>query len=187
MISMSVSTDAPLRRALGPRALSVLALAIALTGCRAEVPTPEAALSQFVQDVRTRRAAAVWAGLSAASRAELERRAQAIAEATGAPVEKDPARLLFTDLELVAIDKPEAVTVVSPVGSEVMLQVSLAGGRSARLRMVREGTRWKVDLLGSFEGFPGYGAGAEPGEVPPGPADPSPGGSVSSTRTATAG
>ena len=42
----------------------------------------------------------------------------------------------------------------SPHGQEVMLRVAVKDGASADVRMVREGDRWKVDLVGSLKAAP---------------------------------
>jgi hypothetical protein len=56
------------------------------------------------------------------------------------------------------LSPPESVAVVSPPGPEATLRVTVKDGRSAEMRMVREGTGWKVDLLGSLKKAPALDA-----------------------------
>jgi len=141
-ISPRVSTSAT-------RALLLL-LALALAACRGPADTPEVALREFVQLIRARRAAPAWALVSAKSQAQLEALAKAQAEATGAQPTEEPAALLFELIELAALRKIESVSVVSPIGHEVTLRVWVEGGQTANVEMVREGGRWKVDLIESL-------------------------------------
>ncbi|MCB9654851.1 MAG: hypothetical protein H6729_12050 [Deltaproteobacteria bacterium] len=68
--------------------------------------------------------------------------------ASAAP--EDPSMLLFSDLRLIVLGEPENIVLVSPFGQEVTLRVSLAQGRSADFRLVREGKAWKVDLMSAL-------------------------------------
>lgn len=137
----------------------VLQLALATGGCRSDRQTPEEALRQFVSDVQNRRAKDAWAAISAQSRAKITEQAEAVAQAAGKKPPKPAAMALFSHLELVALRMPESASVVSPLGNQVMLRVSVEGGKTANLKMVLEDNRWKVDLLDALEPYSGAGMG----------------------------
>lgn len=141
------------------------ALAVAAPGCNEKKQEPEDAFRRFAADVNARRADAAWAALTESSQQELERRHEAIAEASGSGsgaeagsgsgAEKKqkatPGSMLFEQLGLVVLSAPESVVIVSPPGREVLLRVTVKDGKTADVRMVREGARWKVDLMGSLK------------------------------------
>ena len=151
---MAVSTTSP---AEWVRFAILIALATTLSGCRTDTTTPEGALRQFINNVQIHRADEVYDGLSAASRAELHARARAQAEATGAEPVTDRSQLLFRETQLIALRKPESISVASPLGTEVTVRVSVEGGQTAEVKMVREGTTWKVDLFDSLQASPDPG------------------------------
>lgn len=174
---MALSTATPLTVAR----LSCLLLFGNIAGCPGRAETPEGALETFLANVRSRRGAPAYKALSAASRTEMERRAKTRAEMTGEAVETDPAQLIFSDLELVALRKPASIRVAGPLGDAVDLRVSVEGGETAIVKMVREGRGWKVDLFGSLDPFEVSGSEtatttpAAEGAVPSAPAtDPDP-------------
>ncbi len=186
---MALSTATPARSRRAPnraprRAFiahaSAFALSCTIVGCRNDRPTPEEALRQFLQSLRSRRAKDAWGALSSGSRTKITELAKQTAEARGEPVPKEHAAALFTELELVALREPESVSVVSPLGNEVMLRVSVKGGQTANIRMVLEESRWKVDLMDALEPYDGAGirtattAPAAPPAAPPAPGSTSP-------------
>lgn len=107
-------------------------------------------MEAFLADIQYGRADSAWAALTEASRTRLLERHRALAAAAGKPTDETPAKILFGDLGLVVQSAPESIVVASPLGNEVTLRVTVAGGKSAEIRMVREGIRWKVDLMGSL-------------------------------------
>lgn len=151
---MSLSTARPTQR----RRLGVLLLSACLLSapaCRAERPTPEQTVEQFLQNLSMGRGKQAWKTLSPATRTEIERRAAALAAVTGEPPPKDPSRLLFQEAGLVALRKPESVAVVGrQTETEATVRVSLKTGDTANVKMVREGRLWTIDLFASLEGFP---------------------------------
>jgi hypothetical protein len=139
--------------------LCILAISLAAVGCPENKMDPEDAFRKFAKDLHERHAEAAWPALTAATRTELERRHRALIEARGqkTPKENEPlaAEILFEELGLVLLNPVESVAVVSPPGgSEVMLRVSVKDGRSADIKMVREGQTWKVDLMSSLQKAP---------------------------------
>ncbi|MCK6551547.1 hypothetical protein L6R52_37280 [Myxococcota bacterium] len=164
-------TEASSRRRLARRshllALAGLALATA-AACRPAAPTPEETLRTFLGDLRGGRPDSAWAALSEATKKTLEERHAALAAASGRPAEPRPAKLLYDELGVMTLSVPESIAVVSPPGHEVTLRVTVKDGRSSDVRLVREGSGWKIDLLGSLRPIP-----------PPGPAP------VEETDTAT--
>lgn len=134
-----------------PLLLSVLCF-LAL-GCRPAESRPEDVLESFLQEVSFGRAEAAWRRLSERSREALVERHRALAEAAGEAVDPspDPADVLSSTLGLTVLSPAESVVVVSPPGDVVTLRVSVEGGRSAEVRMVREDGSWRVDLVDSLE------------------------------------
>ncbi|MGF1509993.1 MAG: hypothetical protein ACFB9M_10885 [Myxococcota bacterium] len=115
---------------------------------------PGPALEAFFTDLRYQRIDEAWNALSEASRDWLETRHRALRHAqTGTvsssdmPDDLDRSKLLYRTLDLRILAPPENIVVVSPPGTRVTLRVSSKGGASAEFVMVREDSRWKVDLL----------------------------------------
>lgn len=135
------------------RRLSLI-FVLSLLACHAERPDPEEVLRTFLADLRNGRAEAAWRALSEESRKELEHRHEALVAAGAKKSEATPAQLLFEDLGLMMVNPPESIAVASPHGQEVMLRVAIKDGRSADVHMVREGDRWKVDLVGTLKAAP---------------------------------
>ena len=148
---MAVSTTSPVQ---WRRFAILIAFVSSASACRAPVTTPEGALRQFINDVEIRRANEVYDRLSAASRAELHRRAKVLAEASGTEIVTDKGQLLFRQTQLIALRRPESISVASPLGAEVKVRVSVQGGQTAEVQMVREGKTWKVDLFKSLTAMP---------------------------------
>ncbi len=139
--------------------LPVVALTCAFTAaCADRRPKPEEALNAFLADLQYGRADAAWAALSESSKHRLLEAHQQLV-AAGSKADDDLAsEILFGDLGLVVMSPPESVVVVSPLGNEAKLRVTVAGGKSADIRMVREGTAWKVDLVDSLHPAPDLSA-----------------------------
>ena len=99
---------------------------------------------------------------SVVARTEQQRAAVTHLDAAGrgrrTPARDEGRQILFGDLGIVPMSPPESVVVVSPLSNEAKLRVTVAGGKSADIRMVREGTAWKVDLMGSLEDAPDLSA-----------------------------
>jgi hypothetical protein len=140
--------------------LCILALGSAvsaLDACAENKAQPEDVLKKFLGDVRAHRSDQAWALLSESSRKELERRHREIAKAaakSGDAAKGTLEEMLFEDLGLMMLNPPESVAVVSPPGPEATLRVTVKDGRSAEVRMVKEGAGWKVDLVGSLRKAP---------------------------------
>ena len=132
----------------------VIALSCAAAGCADRRPRPEDALNAFLADLQYGRAESAWAALSESSRQKLIERHRLLFEAGGQKTDDTPSEILFGDLGIVVMSPPESVVVVSPLGNEAKLRVTVAGGRSADIRMVREGSGWKIDLMASLEEAP---------------------------------
>lgn len=134
---------------------ALLGLALGLAACRGPAaPTPEETLRTFLGDLRTGRADAAWAALSDATKKTLEARHEALARATGRPVEPRPSKILYDELGVMTLSPPESIAVVSPPGPEVTLRVTVKDGRSSDVRLLREGSGWRIDLLGSLRPVP---------------------------------
>lgn len=136
------------------RAVAMVVLAFA--GCAKAKPYPEEeVLRAFLGDLRARRADAAWAVLSESSKHELERRHAALMRAMGKEVgETKPAKMLFEQLGVMSLAQPESIVMTSAPGDDVRMQVSVKDGKSAEIRMVKEGGAWKVDLMGSLKPAP---------------------------------
>jgi hypothetical protein len=135
------------------RAILLLALMAGLLACKGTPSTPEDTLRQFLSDLRSRRAKEAWVALSKESQAAIKEDATQIAGAVGNKPEEDPAKLLYERAEIVLLSEPESISVASRPGDSVLLRVAVAGGKSATIRMVKEGPGWKVDLVRSVQAF----------------------------------
>jgi hypothetical protein len=135
------------------RLLSLIAV-VWVAGCADRRPRPEEAFNAFLADLQYGRAETAWAALSESSRKRLLEQHERLVEASGKPADDTPSQILFGDLGIVVMSPPESVLVGSPLGNEAKLRVSVPGGKSADIRMVREGTVWKVDLMGSLDEAP---------------------------------
>jgi hypothetical protein len=131
------------------RTLSILLPALLLIGgCPQTSPGPEASLRQFLDHVKQGRGADAFRSLTQENQKVLLdkmhslRGAEEGADAAGA--------FLFDEFGLSALSDPENIVIVSPIGKEVRLRVSVEQGRSADIRLVQEGGHWSVDLLGSM-------------------------------------
>lgn len=123
-------------------------------GCADRRPRPEEALNAFLADLQYGRAEAAWAALSESSRQKLLERHRRLSDARGLPADETPSQILFGDLGIVVMSPPESVIVGSPLGNKANVHVTVAGGKSADIWMVREGTAWKVDLVASLKDAP---------------------------------
>jgi hypothetical protein len=127
---------------------------LALAACRPAPDSPQSVLEGFLADLEYGRAQSAWKRLAPDSQAWLEtrwlelRRAEAPDREPKAP---EPGALLFDLLDLTLLQAPESVAVVSPPGDRVTLRVSVEGGRSAEVRLVRHDDRWKVDLVSTLQ------------------------------------
>lgn len=129
------------------RTCLAVGFALLALGCRPAESRPEQALETFLQEVSFGRAEAAWTKLSSGSQAALRERHRRLREAAGQPPEEpEPARLLYGTAGLTVLNPAESVAVVSPPGDVVTLRVSVEGGSSAEVRMVKEEGGWRVDL-----------------------------------------
>lgn len=161
---MAVSTGSPAsvtsevrRRVHRPRDLGLTAvfllLAACAPACKGTPSTPEETLREFLSDLKSRKAKEAWALLSKESQQAIIDDDAVLAKAAGSEPETDPARLLYERAEIVLLNEPESISVASRPGDSVLLRVAVEGGKSATVRMVREGQAWKVDLLKSVQPF----------------------------------
>ncbi|MBI2377051.1 MAG: hypothetical protein HYV07_23825 [Deltaproteobacteria bacterium] len=140
--------------------------ALLVIGACSQAPEPEQALSALLKNLAAGRGDKVFDGLSEKSQKELLRRARA----RGEKLDDSPARLIYEIGELTLVRQPKRTFVSEPGEHRSIVTVEVAGGETAKLAMVEENGRWKLDLFTSLEPFPEYGVG--PG--------------ATSTRTATA-
>lgn len=129
------------------RSCAVVLAVASMVACDSPESRPEDVLKAFLQEVSFGRAEPAWSRLSERTRRLLVERHEARKKAAGeAPTEPRPAELLFSDLGLTVLNPAESVVVVSPPGDVVTLRVSVEGGESAEVRMVKEDGAWRVDL-----------------------------------------
>ena len=83
------------------------AVGLGLLGCPQKEAQPEDVLRDFLGNLRTGRADAAYAGLSAASRTELERRYRAFTEATNSKKPGKPVDMLYDQLGVSVLNKPD--------------------------------------------------------------------------------
>jgi hypothetical protein len=128
------------RRALALLAATTLA---ALPGCRREVG-PADRYRAFALAAREGRADEVWAMLSERSRAELDRRAQALAAKAPPGVLAGSGRAtVLGDLAALA-PRPGSIVVVRESRDAAVLAVEAEGQPAREVTLVREGGVWRV-------------------------------------------
>lgn len=133
-------------------AIAVLGtLLVGLAACPKRELDAKDTCTQFLNDVRNRRGAAAFDALSEASQTELRRRHLELADAGGHDPDASPAYLIFKTLDVELMSTVQSIAEASrPDPAEVLLRVAVQSGKSADIRMIREGTGWKVDLFGSL-------------------------------------
>ena len=129
--------------------LGWLLLLFGINACdRREARAPEeAGYRVFADAVRRGDSAAAWANLSQETQALMNAKAKAISEASKGVVKNEPALMMFQS----GIRPPPLgdVKMIESDGGAAVLEGS-ATGEPHRIRMVREGGRWVVDLSDIF-------------------------------------
>jgi hypothetical protein len=130
---------------------ALCAIALLGTACPKRELDAKQTCTQFLNDVRNRRGAAAFEKLSEASQTELRRRHLALIDVQGGDPDASPAYLIFRTLDIEVMSTVQSIAEASrPDPAEVLLRVAVQSGKSADIRMVREGEGWKVDLFGSL-------------------------------------
>ncbi len=125
------------------RALALLALAAALGGCRRDAD-PADRYRAFAQAARDGKADEVWNMLSERSRAELDRRAKALAaQAPPGVIAASGRALVLGDLSALA-PAPTSVVVVRESREAAVLSVEAPGQPAREVTLAREGGVWRV-------------------------------------------
>ncbi len=128
------------RRAL---ALLVLVALAALSACRREVG-PADRYRAFADAAREGKADEVWGMLSEASRAELDRRAKALAaRAPPGALAASGRAMVLGDLSAVA-PRPTSVVVVRESRDAAVVAVEADGRPTREVALAREGGVWRV-------------------------------------------
>lgn len=126
-----------------------LVVAVAATSCRgARFDQPDLAYASFLSALRQGEAKAAYECLSSESKRLYEERARELARASGGSLHEDPAMLAFGTG--VRPQKPDTIKVVQVEKETALVEVTV-GGRVSTQAMVREGTRWMVDLSGAIK------------------------------------
>ncbi len=134
--------------------VTVAALVLSLSACERPQPrTPEAGYAIFIEALRKGDARGAWAQLSRPTQVAMEARAKVVSEASrladgGVLIKNDPAAMLFQSGTRVG--PLGALTVTSNDGGAAQLDV----GAGQPVAMVREGTRWLVDLSATLGDTP---------------------------------
>jgi hypothetical protein len=135
-------------RAMRSGLAAVLLLLVAPACAREQ--TPGAAYRAFVKAAADRDAERVWGMLSRDSQARLEARARAAAaEAPRGVVPASAKQLVLGDAELAA-PPLASVVVLRESADRAILRVTLEGGASHEVTLVREGG-WRVDVAAASE------------------------------------
>jgi hypothetical protein len=119
-----------------------------LMACERPAPrTPEAGYRAFAEALRRSDARGAWATLSRPTRTLLEGKAHAISEASGGVIKEDAPLMVFQ-----SGTRPGAVSEVRLVQSDgETAVVEVAGApRPGRVKLVRDGQSWLVDLVDVF-------------------------------------
>ncbi len=118
--------------------------ALSLAACdKTRGGSPVDAYMSFSRDVQRGDAKAAYALLSSRTQQKLAARAKEISASSGGAIKDDPAALAFSGA--LRPDPLSEVRLLSEAGDRATLEVK-AGGRTARLTMLKEKSGWKVDL-----------------------------------------
>ena len=129
-------------------ALPLLLLTLlALGGCKG-ADTPERAYTTFHALVKKGDYKGAYAALSQGSRDALAARTQVLKDSTGGAVKPEPQELLFANSGPPG-DVTE-VTLVHQEGDTATVRV-LSSGQAREVKLVREPSGWKIDLLDSLK------------------------------------
>ncbi|GEN06413.1 hypothetical protein MFU01_14500 [Myxococcus fulvus] len=124
-------------------------LLVGMAGCnQPRFGTPQDAYTSFHRLVKRGELRQAWGALSQPTQAALQKRAQAVSDASGGAVKAEPLGLFFAN-----VPPPPDVTEVSLVreaGDEATVLVR-SSGSTHEVRMVREPSGWKVDLSASLQ------------------------------------
>ncbi len=125
------------------RALALLVLAAALAACRRDAD-PADRYRAFAQAARDGKADDVWNMLSDRSRAELDRRAKALAaQAPPGVIAASGRALVLGDLSALA-PPPTSIVVVRESRDAAVLSVEAAGQPAREVTLAREAGVWRV-------------------------------------------
>ena len=128
------------------RALALLPLLALLPGCARE-QGPEAVYRALVRAVAEREADKAWPLLSTASQKRLDARAREAAARAPGVVPASGRALLLGDAAL-ASPAVKSVEVRSQDAERAVLRVEEEGRPPREVLLVREGSRWRVELPG---------------------------------------
>jgi 23S rRNA-/tRNA-specific pseudouridylate synthase len=127
--------------------MSLLLLAVlALTGCGQN--TPVTAYKAFHAQVQKRDYKKAYAALSQPTQEAIARQAETVVQASGGAVKAEPYELFFSNSALPP-DITEA-TLLREEGDKATVRV-LFTGQTREVRLVREGSEWKIDLSDSIK------------------------------------
>ena len=127
--------------------LLVLAL-LALGGCgKTQFATPKDAYTSFHEHVKRGEYKLAYAALSQGTREALTARAQALKEASGGKMDAEPYELLF----MKSAPPSDVTDIVVREEGDVATVRMLSSGQPREVRLVREASGWKVDLLDSLK------------------------------------
>ncbi len=131
------------------RALLLLSL---LTACPKAAPPaqgPVATYTSFAEALRRGDSARAYAALSPQSRAFVESRARAVADASVGMVKDDPAAMLFqSGVQPVPLSEMQ-LKLLEEDQTTALLEVT-SQGQSERIRLVKADDQWRVDLSHLF-------------------------------------
>ena len=120
--------------------VTTAAVVAAILGCPAEPETPESRVRVFMTDVSRGDDDRIVASLSSERLEWLEARWRKLHS------DPDPGpEALLSTTRLTALGPVETVVLVSPPGDRATVRVTVEGGASTEIRLVRE-QGWRVDL-----------------------------------------
>lgn len=127
----------------------VLLLLLLLVGCRSDrTDTPDDAYRLFSSALKRSDVTAAWDSLSAETRALLEQKSKALAEASKGAIKDEPKMLTF--VSGVKVQPIGEVKVLKIDGAVALLEVADPAGKREQ-KMVKVGNRWYVDLTDSLK------------------------------------
>jgi hypothetical protein len=127
----------------------LLLFLLALGGCnRNKFDTPQNAYTSFHGMVRRGELKQAYGALSQATRDAFSARIQALKETSGGTVKSEPHELFFVNSP--PLSDVTEITLVREEGDVATVRV-LSSGQAREVRLVREGSGWKIDLSDSLK------------------------------------
>lgn len=131
----------------------LIPLALMVFGaCRQASTEPEQVVRDFLGHLGSGNARKAWNLLTDENQRELRTHHEKLAKAGGRTPSRDPAQILYGDIDLDVVTVPEKVHLTAREDRTAVVRVSVASGSAANFKLVKEKDGWRIDLLKTFMG-----------------------------------